>query len=484
MTITIHHSTVQTFLGERNDTPFDAVLCDPPYELGFMGKHWDRSGVALDSAVWRGIYDLMKPGAYLLAFGGTRTFHRLAVAIEDAGFEIRDCMMYVHGSGFPKSHNISKAIDKAAGAEREVVGAYDTRGLHESSKAGRKSNGVTGNEVFNPVRGCDTKIVPITTPATESAALWDGYGTALKPAWEPIVVAMKPIEGTFAANAMKWGVGGMNVNASRIEASPWFRKKGENPTRNFTGTYAQDEWTKTKMAAGANEHGSDGGRWPANLIHDGSDEVMELFPETKSGLMRAGQKRVSTQGYGGGYYNSMPDVMFNDTYGDSGSASRFFYCAKAHKRERNAGLDDMETMQVGTTYDKPARNRNGKDSGYSRQNHHPTVKPLELTKYLATLILPPQRGTPRRVLVPFAGSGSEMIGAMLAGWDEVVGVEMSPEYVAIARARLVWWEKIKDQIRSNDIRKILAFAKSNKVGGSRDEAMDGLPLFPGGTGEG
>ena len=286
---------VVSTLQKYDDDVFSGCFCDPPYGLSFMGKKWD--GQVPDVTVWKEVYRVLKSGSMLLAFGGTRTRHRLAVAIEDAGFEIRDTVMWVYGTGFPKSHNIGKSVDE-----------------------------------------------------------WEGYGTALKPAYEPIVMAMKPTDGSFAGNVLKHGVGGINIDASRI-GTETRTYEGSSSSNSYHG-FKKDKKTEYTV----------NGRYPTNLIHDGSDEVME---------------------------------------NDDDSVGRFFYCAKANKKERNEGIE--------------------------HNNNHPTVKPIALCEYLAKMILPPNE---HKLLVPFSGSGSEVIGALKAGWKDVTGIEISDEYVEIAKKRI------------------------------------------------
>jgi len=311
--ITIYNADCREVMAELSAV--DAIVCDPPYGLSFMGKGWDH-GVP-GEPFWSVALRCAKPGAHLVAFGGTRTFHRLTCAIEDAGWEIRDCLMWVYGSGFPKSHNLD------------------------------------GD--------------------------WSGWGTALKPAWEPIILARKPLEGTVAQNVLKYGTGALNIDGCRV---------GKESTRRPLGSVSM--WGTD---AGAAIGGSDSGRWPANLIHDGSQQVLELFPESTSGAPRVptgSRKRQSgfamTDGSGG--------------HGDSGSAARFFYCAKASRAERGDG------------------------------NHHPTVKPLALMRYLITLVTPPG-GT---VLDPFMGSGSTLAAAAQLG-HPAIGCDTERDYCEIAARR-------------------------------------------------
>jgi len=367
------------------------MLTDPPYGLGFMGKRWDHSVPSAE--VWAEALRVLKPGAYGLVFGGTRTWHRLAVALEDAGFALRDTLMWVYGSGFPKSHDVSKAIDRAAGAERQAVGV---------KRSGLSMNPNLNDDGWaNAGAGEDGKCVPITTPATSEAERWDGYGTALKPAWEPILLVRKPPDGTVASNAVRHGTGGLNIDGCRVGCEGG--TAGAGPGQKKGNTYGEKLNGKTgTLVPGL-------GRWPANLVHDGSDEVLAGFPNRhSSGMYNQGPvaNNAASNVFGSFGSGSRYTSMFDDT----GSAARFFYTAKVSKQERVAGTDG---------------------------NSHPTLKPIALTEYLARLILPP--GDDTRILTPFAGAGSEMIGALKAGWSHATGIDADPEYVEIALARLRHW---------------------------------------------
>ena len=406
---------------------FDGCLCDPPYGLSFMGKKWDYDVPSVET--WAAVLGALKPGAHLLAFAGTRTQHRMAVRIEDAGFEIRDMIAWVYGSGFPKSLDVSKAIDKAAGAEREVVGTEKRQrgGSDDPTQSGGRNYRLAGGEI------------DITAPATDAARQWDGYGTALKPALEPITVARKPLVGTVAANVLAFGTGAINVDACRIEHTPgdegeWGAKNTGN-TRGVYGAFADEAGLPGSTRNPA-------GRWPANLIHDGSEEVLAGFPETNGSTPGSFQREKTSRGLKGGGFGQERAEMRGRTelqkpgYPGAGSAARFFYCAKASRGEREAGLREA----VSGAYGEFAGDGRGRQTEHRpAANHHPTVKPIALAEHLARLILPPKRDTPRRLLVPFSGSGSEIIGALRAGWDEVVGIELSPEYAEIAEARIAHW---------------------------------------------
>ena len=392
------------------DNSVDTIITDPPYGLEFMGKGWDKGVPGVE--FWKEFLAVAKPGAMLLAFGGTRTFHRMTAAIEDSGWEIRDCMMWLYGSGFPKSLNISKAIDKAKGVERDVVGI---------SANDRPASQVKGGKAFD--RGLDEgqehQPLMITAPATDLAKQWDGWGTALKPAWEPIIVAMKPLDGTFAENAEKWGVAGINVDGGRIS-------------------------TSEKLSIGSGDlgyHGADGsnpgkqnaqGRWPANLL---LDEDAAAMLDGRSGTLKS--HGGGTASYGGAFGNgkAVTDSTAMERFkGDSGGASRFFYVAKASRTERNRGCEGLPQRPSGMVSENSGQHitRRDGDAPEPSANHHPTVKPLKLMEYLCTLTKTPTGGI---VLDPFAGSGTTLLAAKNTG-REYIGIEQNPEYFEIIKARL------------------------------------------------
>jgi site-specific DNA-methyltransferase (adenine-specific) len=393
-----------TRLGDLPAECIDAIVTDPPYELGFMGKGWDQTGIAYNVDVWKAVLRVLKPGGHLLAFGGSRTYHRLASAIEDAGFEIRDQIMWLYGQGFPKSLNVSKAIDKAAGAERtEVVGRYQPPEM---------------DKPWNLTKAADERIVTvfdssrnnldILAPVTNDAKQWDGWGTALKPAHEPIVLARKPFAVTVAANVLTHGTGALNIDGCRVgdEVRTYDLKGGENLNKlsRPDGNDSDDARGCGAFGIGAKQVSigvaTVQGRWPANVIHDGSDEVLEAFPDAP------GQRAKSIEDgaeQGNNIYSPMkrggpthvPRVETNKC------AARFFYCAKASKKDRGDG------------------------------NSHPTVKPTELMRYLLRLITPPGG----KVLDPFMGSGSTGKAAALEGFH-FIGIEKEPAYFDIAKERV------------------------------------------------
>ena len=401
------------------DNSVDSIVTDPPYELGFMGKKWDSSGIAYSVELWQQCLRVLKPGGHLLSFGGTRTWHRVAVGIEDAGFEIRDSMAWLYGSGFPKSLDVSKAIDKQAGAEREVLG----RNPNSREQAGKENtlyeSGTVGKTAYE------------TAPSTPEAQQWQGWGTALKPAFEPIVVARKPIEGTVANNVFKWGTGGLNIDGSRIGS----RDKDESGWAK-TGSKASDNVALGRQydREPISEVGT--GRWPANIILD--PYTAELLDE-QSGNIKTGKVEThhNQGGKEAGIFGAYSGLKTERGYGDTGGASRFFYVAKASKRDRNEGLDELlETTAADMVEREPdSAGMNSPRAGAGRtsgaKNFHPTVKPTTLMGYLIKLVTP-LGGV---VLDPFTGSGSTGKAAILQGFD-FIGIEMTEEYLPIIEGRL------------------------------------------------
>lgn len=399
MKYSLFHGDCRLVLATLAADSIDSVVTDPPYGLNFMGKEWDH-GVP-GAAFWQEILRVAKPGAYLLAFGGTRTFHRLTCAIEDAGWEIRDCIMWVYSSGFPKSLDVGKALDKAAGATRtEVIGQYKPPQMDKPWNL-TKAADERSVELFSSSRNN----LDILAPVTDEAKEWNGWGTSLKPAWEPIIVARKPLEGTTVKNVLKYGTGAINIEASRVPIDP---EADASQLRTMNRSQRTEDgsgqtWGMSKQAGDQPTVVHSSGRWPANLIHDGSDEVVELFPVTSSGAMKR-----TVEAYDGesqtGFLRGRSGP--SNQHGDSGSAARFFYCAKATKKERNEGLGEGE-------------------------NPHPTVKPTKLMTYLCKLVTAPG-GT---VLDPFMGSGSTGRATAQANFD-FVGIDNDEEAFRTAEARV------------------------------------------------
>lgn len=393
------------------DNSVDSIVTDPPYELGFMGKKWDSTGIAYNVDMWAECLRVLKPGGHLLAFGGTRTYHRMAVAIEDAGFEVRDMIEWVYGSGFPKSLNIGKAVDKIQGNERQTI-----RIRTDGNKGGGANTYDDDNYVWDK---------PFAE--TKGTSEWEGWGTALKPAHEPICMARKPLaEKTVAENCLKWGTGGINIDESRVGTeerynAPAGNKAGGNSLNMSRTGMPQDVEGTTAT-----------GRFPANLITDGSEEVRECFPDTTVGARKAGQLRHTKEGdlnFTGNTYT------LNDYPANSGNASRFFksiiYQAKASKSERNAGLNVIEDKNK-----RPQGEAFGDGSAITEHserkgNFHPTVKPIALMEYLIKMVTP-KGGI---VLDPFAGSGSTLVAAKQNGY-KYIGIELTEEYIPIIEARL------------------------------------------------
>ena len=407
----LHHGDCVEILPTLEPDSVDAVVTDPPYELAFMGKQWDGTGVAFQPQTWAEVLRVAKPGAHMVAFGGTRTFHRMTCAIEDAGWQIRDCLMWLYGSGFPKSQNISKAIDRAAGAQRETVRMPATKMQHsifgdDNARPYKEAAKVNG---FHELAG--------SVPATPEAQQWDGWGTALKPAWEPIILARKPLSGTVAGNVLAYGTGGLHIDAARI------------PYVNDADTPTQEQWNRMGSSGkvGANGYAGqisqgmkdayrDGlipvpkGRWPANVALD--ETAAEMLDQQTGELSfhPAGQFATSKSNTGTIYGNGS-GISKEGTpifgYGDHGGASRFYYTSKAPAEER--------------------RRING--------IAHPTVKPLDLIQWLLKLICP-RGGT---VLDPFAGSGTTGEAAMLEGMQAVL-IEREADYLPLILQRSEWFK--------------------------------------------
>ncbi|MCE0850499.1 site-specific DNA-methyltransferase [Pseudomonas asiatica] len=365
MTYTLHLGKCIDAMRAMPDNSVDSIVTDPPYGLRFMGKRWDYDVPGVDT--WVECLRVLKPGGHLLAFAGTRTQHRMAVRIEDAGFEIRDMIAWVYGSGFPKSHNLS------------------------------------GD--------------------------WQGWGTALKPALEPITVARKPLTGTVAANVLAHGTGALNIDGCRVGwpdgKAPEIGTPGwGGPAKKLTAVPGQDGDTVERSKP------SDLGRWPANLIHDGSDDVVVLFPSEACASAPVKSAEPTANGFSGPVkYSGMRERVAGAFHADTGSAARFFYCAKTSRKDRNEGLPIGDQKAVSTN----ATMRQVEDADWPKRNgnHHPTVKPTDLMAYLLRLVTPPG-GT---ALDPFMGSGSTGKAAMREGF-QFIGCELDPEYLAIAKARI------------------------------------------------
>jgi site-specific DNA-methyltransferase (adenine-specific) len=398
----------------------DAIVTDPPYGLEFMGKAWDGFGTPLGFQTWseqwaREALRVLKPGGHLLAFGGTRMYHRLAAGIEDAGFEIRDTLMWLYGSGFPKSLDVSKAIDKAAGAEREVIGSRALTGNGKTMKSGfHQPDGSGAGETAK------AELHYFTTPSTEAAKKWQGWGTALKPAVEPIVLARKPLIGTVAENVLTHGTGALNIDASRIGTEDKFGGGAK-----AVSIYGSDG--NYQPGPNAFVASQKGGRWPANILLD--EEAAALLDEQSgvslSTIDKTQINRKESRSWFTGYQ------VQREQRGDRGGASRFFYVAKASRAERNAGLDQRGGFANRQMFGSGGASLDGISSSTATRNIHPTVKPVALMRYLIRLVTP-KGGT---VLDPFMGSGTTAVAAIGEGVNWI-GCERDPEYVAIIEARI------------------------------------------------
>ncbi|CAB4153774.1 AdoMet_MTases domain containing protein [uncultured Caudovirales phage] len=512
-------------LKKLEENSVDSVVTDPPYGLSFMNKKWDHDVPSVE--FWKEVYRVLKPGGHVLSFGGTRTYHRMTVNIEDAGFEIRDQIMWLYGSGFPKSHNIGKSVDKMRGNDREVVGiktdgAYspgtNNLGINRASLLGQGDGRKT-----KPTRGEDFGKI------TKGTSEWEGWGTALKPANEPICVARKPLsEKTIAENVLRWGTGGINIDGCRVgtetimtnmkntkgglynlgnedrtnEVENTFNEgrfpaniildeeagaalneqsgisKSQGPLQyDFDKAPNQDNQTKITKNIKSGVHFSDKGgaarffycakdseaekvegRFPANIILD--EEAGAALDEQSGMVGNNWKKNYGTTDYNGKQYDSSTNQCSfgggyngNNTYADKGGASRFFYCAKVSKKERNMGLEGFEAKQpegLGHGLDricsicetpqlKPCDCEDNKWVLKAKKNTHPTVKPISLMAYLCRLITPPNG----IVLDPFMGSGSTGIAANLEGFN-FIGMEMDEDYFKIAETRVESYEKYRE----------------------------------------
>lgn len=483
------------------DNSISSIVTDPPYGISFMGKKWDYDIPSVD--IWKQCLRILKPGGYLLSFAGTRTQHRMAINIEDAGFEIRDMIAWVYGSGFPKSLDVGKAIDKRNGRFfddgfkdycnkrrkkiglslsdiNKMMGTAETGGGFASCVMGDKlqnelptlemyrklkkilkmdnryGNLIETTEAEREITGKDGrgelkenmfftqnikkakevgksigygKWDKKDKASTFEAKQWDGWGTALKPSLEPITVARKPLDGTVANNILKWGTGGINIDGCRIELNGDYKSKanGRPSQTGLSDNYNSNEANQLDTK----------GRFPSNLIHDGSEEVEKSFPESDG-------QQVDISG-------TEPSEITKDIYGkfkerlasqkrnDSGSASRFFYCAKASKSERDYGLDVFEDKVLAQSNQAIAEQKGGKlnkgKSGMNtakiRKNNHPTVKPLELIRYLVRLVTPPNG----ICVDPFVGSGTTGMACKLEGFD-FIGMDKEKEYCDISNGRI------------------------------------------------
>jgi len=402
------------------DNSVDSIVTDPPYGLNFMGKKWDCSVPSVE--IWAECLRVLKPGGHLLAFAGTRTQHRMAVNIEDAGFEIRDMIAWVYGSGFPKSLDVSKAIDKAAGAARTKVPA--TGNLHKNTNLNDDGWSKIGDR---------EPLMDSNTPATDAARQWQGWGTALKPALEPITMARKPLVGTVAANVLEHGTGALNIDGCRVGE---FHNVTPSGVDRRNAALAEAGYRPSTYQMGEKAPNTPPGRWPANLIHDGSDEILKNFPSSVSPWIGNANKGAKGGVMFGGSQQSISDKT---EYRGAGSAARFFYCAKASKRDREEGLDALPDSVLAMSNQAKAELARGNmadgDGGMNtaklRKNNHPTVKPTALMRYLCRLVTPP-KGI---VLDPFMGSGSTGKAAVLEGFG-FVGMELDADFFKIAQARV------------------------------------------------
>lgn len=421
----------------------DSVICDPPYELNFMNKGWDNSGIAFQSDTWKQCYEVLKPGGYLLAFGGSRTFHRIACAIEDAGFEIRDTIMWLYGSGFPKSVALNKSIEG-----KLTIGSANTKDFKKlnGELLDKTGIGFAKNQFEQGIRPQDynkngQQRLGKLNPTTDLAKQWNGWGTALKPSFEPIIVARKPFKGSLVDNVIEYGVGGINIDECRVgntSADTYDLEKRQ--VSKATGCNDDGHFLDQLHNQDAKHGVTEQGRFPANTIltYDDTDfeEVCSGFPNTKSTYNKDSKheteihrenKDVLKYGY--------KERIDSSSYNDSGSASRYFYCAKASKKDRDEGLDEFEEIDGGSYQFRQDGSLDGKIP--VKKNIHPTVKPTELMQYIVRLVSP----NGATILDPFNGSGSTGKAVMYENKErnkdyKYIGIELTEEYLPISKARI------------------------------------------------
>ena len=439
------------------DNSFDAILTDPPYGLGqrqptpdeiaayitgdelstggdFMGKAWNVPSVA----TWKALFRVLKPGGAVLCAGGPRVFDLVTIGMRMAGFEIRDSLCWMYGKGFPKSLNVSKAIDAAGGHVRPVIG---TQTLTGNAAVSLKDKGGTYGVQVGTV---PPKIVNLTGPGCQLSEQWDGYGTALKPGWEPIILARKPLAGTVVENVKAFGCGALNIDGCRLCEQGGTKKLNPGPGK--PGNALQG-------SVGGELNGSFGvpidglGRWPANVALD--EDAAQIL-DAEVGPRHSG-KAVRHNGGGGQIFTGigdnpytpkpkLPDLGYLD---GKTNVSRFFFSSKVSTKERERGCELLPPKSAGemTEREEDTQGLESPRAGAGRtggaHNHHPTLKPIALCQWEATMIKPPTKDA--CLLVPYSGAGSEVIGALLAGWPSVVGIEMDPDYVKIAMARIASW---------------------------------------------
>ena len=452
---TLHLGECLAVMRTMADNSVDAIVTDPPYGLSFMGKRWDYDVPAVE--VWAECLRVLKPGGHLLAFAGTRTQHRMAVRIEDAGFEIRDMIAWVYGSGFPKSLDVSKAIDKAqrrgyVQAALDIGVPLPARSVDDWTKEGHAPSDKWWEQFksglpFETWRAIERRVIgtavsgssawfacgsgDITAPATDAARQWQGWGTALKPALEPITLARKPLSGTVAETVLAHGTGALNIDGCRVHADD--AQGGTYTVKRFApgaNVNRDGNWKQEAEFTGEMKPG----RFPANLIHDGSAEVVAMFPSEAGAAAPVHQRNDDKFRTAYSTFAGTRDEAGSTFHADSGSAARFFYVPKADNADREDGLIDVPPGPAGVGDNRPSGSFNeriGKSAVAPRSNTHPTVKPTDLMRYLCRLVTPPG-GV---VLDPFMGSGSTGRAALMDSF-RFIGIEREEQYLAIAAARI------------------------------------------------
>ena len=464
---TLYNGNMLDMPGAIEQNSIDAIVTDPPYELNFMNKGWDNSGIAFQAGTWRKCYEVLKPGGYLLAFGGSRTFHRIACAIEDAGFEIRDTIMWLYGSGFPKSMSLGKSVES-----KLVNGSANKQDFKTlpGDKVEAGSWGISANAEeygFRPANydlDGHLRVVNVDYQTAEGKR-WDGWGTALKPAYEPIIVARKPCEGSTTDNVLKYGVGGINIDECRIEHDEEVKTTNRQPKSGavFNTESSGYDNTENHMASA-----DPMGRFPANVVltYDENDEkeVCGGMPDTKNGGGAISHKDFSKHNGSMMHFSSQKEEAGRYENGyiapcDSGSAARYFYCAKASKRDRDEGLETFEDKILAFSNQAQAEAKRGNELKIGGMNDIKRRKPTDLMQYLIRLVTP-KGGT---ILDPFNGSGSTGKAAMYENKDrnaeyKYIGIELSEEYLQISKARI-------DFAAGDQVTEIVSFTDITKQAG-------------------
>jgi len=411
----IYNGNCLEIMKEIPSETYTSIITDPPYALEFLGKDWDKT--IPDSRYWKEALRIVKPGGFIFAFGGSRTFHRLCVAIEDAGWEIRDMMMWVYGSGMPKSHNISAKIDEHLGAERSKITIPANMVRNQKAVGGGKGDEQGSRPFIRKAQERGYHEKDSDTPVTQQAKDFYGYGTGLRPSHEPIIIAMKPVDKTYHNNALTHGIAGLNIEATRIgnDTISVNHNKGDSFSQSYKATGNNPTFSHTTQHKG---------RWPSNVVFD---PVAAKQLDKQSGLSKSsGHTRESGKS---ALFGSAKRTVKTSGHAGFGGASRFFYVAKPTSKEKG------------------------------KFNDHPTVKPLQLMRYLIMMVSQPNKAT--KILDPFCGSGSTLVAAEQVG-VECDGIEQNKHYIDIIESRLENIRNLKLEKKKSGFKKRKSGIKKRK----------------------